>query len=74
MSVVSTYVGVSSQAGWEYVMECNLVCIWEHAQEYASVHLENIHESVQLSRLGVCHRVKLGATMRVCIGVFLRIY
>src|SRR5882757_7392423 len=36
--------------------------------------LDSVHGSVEPSRLGVCHRVQLGAYWRACSGVCLRAY
>ena len=36
--------------------------------------LESLLGSVQSSRLGVCHRVQLGASLRACSRVYLRTY
>ena len=49
-SVLRVYLGTYSQAGWE----CAFECAWER--------LGNLLENVQSSRLGVCHRVRLGAS------------
>jgi len=49
-SVLRVYLGTYSQAGWECAIECN------------GERLESLVGSVQSSRLGVCHRVRLGAS------------
>jgi len=38
------------------------------------VPLESVLGRVEPSRLGVCHRVQLGASVRACPGVYLRTY
>jgi hypothetical protein len=49
-SILRAYLGTSSQAGWECAFECD----WER--------LESLLGNVQSSRLGVCHRVRLGVS------------
>jgi len=49
-SVLRAYLGAYSQAGWECAFECD----WER--------LESVLGNVQSSRLGVYHRVRLGAS------------
>jgi len=76
-SVLRAYLGVYSQAGWEYAIECNWEC------------LESLLRNVQSSRLGVrrClqwrasgdltwkHKSsRLGVYNRVQSGVYFRAY
>jgi hypothetical protein len=39
-----------------------LECTWDHLESYLG--------SVWSSRLAVCHRVQLGASLRACLGVY----
>jgi hypothetical protein len=49
-SVLRAYLGAYSQAGWECAIECD----WER--------LESVIGKVKSNRLGVCLRVRLGAS------------
>jgi len=73
-SFLSVYRGVYCHAGWECVIKCNWECTCEHAWECAWEHLESLLGSIQSSRRGVCHRVRLGDSMRACLVMYLRIY
>jgi len=44
-------------------------CTVDHTRRSAWEHLESLLQSIQLSRLGVCHRVQLGVDLRACSGV-----
>jgi hypothetical protein len=49
-SVLRAYLGACSQPGWECAFKCD------------GERLESLVGNVQSSRLGVCHRVRLGSS------------
>ena len=66
-SFLRAYLVVYSHAGWECAIECSWERLWEHSRECAWERLE----SVQLSKIAVCHREELGASLRVYPEVYL---
>jgi len=56
------------------VIECNWECTGERAWECSSKLLESWCGSIQSSRLGVCHRVQVRASLGACPRVYSRIY
>jgi len=64
----------------EHIVKCNWECLqaywectWKHGRERAWECLGYLLGSIQLSMLGVRHRVQLGASLRACPGVCLRV-